>query len=111
MFHSDAEVEQLRVITTAFGTAYQRLRGIAMGKGDFSWQLKPKVHKFMHMPFLASVMNVRCASCYADESAVGTTCGVWKRSVAGRYKRHVQRNVLTKRWLAVLLRFELEGDA
>ena len=109
MFLDDATLARFREIVFDFGIAYQYLRAWAEENRLLMWQVRPKSHKAMHMPLVASVINPRCVSNYADESQIGTTTRVWKGSVTGRYKAHVQRTVLAKRWLAVLLRYE-RGD-
>jgi len=106
MFLDAQSLERFQTVVYDFGIALQRLRACALDNHDLSWQVRPTTHKAMHLPLMASVINPRLVSNYADESQIGTTTRVWKGSVSGRYKAHVQRIVLAKRWLAVLLRYE-----
>ena len=55
---------------------------------------------------MAKLLNPGEISCYADESSIGSTAKVWKRSLAGRHDQVNQRNVLAKRVLGVLVRLE-----
>ena len=109
MFLDDATLHQFRELVGGFGVSLQYLRSWAETNHRLMWQVRPKAHKAMHLPQLAAIINPRYVDNYADESQIGTSTRVWKGSVAGRYKAHVQRTVLAKRWLAVLLRYE-RGD-
>eukprot|EP00959_Pyramimonas_sp_CCMP1952_P033536 704065-Pyramimonas_sp.AAC.1 len=60
----------------------------------------------MHIPEQAAIINPKFENCYIDESLIGSTQKVWKASVHGKYAAHVQRAVLAKRWLSVVLRLE-----
>ncbi len=106
-FLTNDEVNALRRACLDFGVAYMRLRDIARTEGLLLWPVRPKVHKMQHFPLLSEVMNPRFIQNYIEESLVGTTTTVWKRSVKGRYEEHVQRVVLMKRVVGVLLRFEM----
>ena len=106
MFLDAPSLGRFQTVVSEFGVALQRLRAWAEDRHELSWQVRPKAHKTMHLPFIASVINPRSVSNYADESQIGTTTRVWKGSVSGRYKAHVQRIVLAKRLRAVLLRYE-----
>ena len=106
MFLSEDEVNTLQGHTTAFGLAYQRLRNLANTEEQLLWPVRPKVHKMQHVPELAGVINPVHAQCYGDESLMGTTAAVWRRSMSGRYKKNVQSVVLTKRLTGLLLRLD-----
>lgn len=106
MFMTDAQLQRLRLVVDNFGIALQSLRGEAEARNQLVYQVRPKVHKAMHLPLFASIINPRCVNCYVDESQMGTSQRVWRASVKGKYSNHVQRTVLAKRWLALLLRFE-----
>ena len=101
---------QLRACCSNFGVFYGRLRALARRSNTLSWPVRPKVHKLMHIPETAACINPRHCQCYVEESVVGTVAQTWKKSVAGRYERTVQRTVLAKRLTALLLRFELGED-
>ena len=107
MFLSDDALSRLRTNILDLGIAYQRLRQFACDANRLEWGVKPKLHKLQHIPFFAASINPRCVHCYGAESLIGTTCQVWKACVDGRFREHVQMNVLVKRLLGLLLRFEL----
>ena len=107
MFMSPASVRRLRLVCERFGTAFMSLREAARMDNMLAWQVTTKVHKMQHMPTMAKLMNPRAISCYAFESAIGTTTTVWKRSLNGRHQQVNQGHVLAKRVLGVLLRWEV----
>ena len=47
---------------------------------------------------------------YTEESSVGTVAKVWAHSANGRYRRTVQRMVLLKRLVALMIRLETDDD-
>jgi len=105
MFMSDECIERLQVVCITFGGAYLRCREHARRANVLVWPVKMKAHKMQHVPMMCRVINPICIQCYADESLIGTTTKVWKRSIAGRYHNFAQRNVLLKRLVALLVRF------
>ena len=107
MFVSDEGVARLRAACVQLGTEYQRLREFSRAADRQDWHITPKVHKLLHYPFLATIINPKATQNYGEESHIGTITTTWKRSISGRYTRNVQANVLTKRIVALLLRFEL----
>ena len=107
MILTDEQVEQLSHICVAFGTSYQRLRGLCASQRRLFWQVKPKTHKMQHFPMYAAIVNPYYLGCYAGEGLIGSACKAWQRSVAGRWRPAGQRNVLAKRSLSVWLRFDL----
>ena len=107
-FLSDTSLRTLRAHVIEFGTSYQRLRELSRQSGQLAFPVRPKIHKFQHLPLLAEYINPRVVQAYAEESLVGTVTRTWKGSVAGRYHSRVQEVVLVKRVTALLLRFELE---
>lgn len=106
-FMTDASIDRLKEVCIVFGGGFMRCRENARKQGELSWRVTPKVHKMQHIPAMCALMNPRFVSCYSEESQIGTTLRVWKRSVSGRYKAAVQRNVLTKRLLGLFLRLEI----
>jgi hypothetical protein len=106
MFFTDAELQSLQDAVGEFGIGLQSLRGLAAADHSLLWQVRPKAHKAMHIPFFANIINPSAVNCYADESQMGTSQKVWRASVKGKYQQHIQRSVLAKRWLALVLRFE-----
>lgn len=106
MFPSPTAVAQLKVVTQSFGSNYMWSRELAKQAGDLMFPVRPKVHKMMHFPAWAQVVNPRSIHAYAEESSVGTTTKVWKASMDGKYQKTVQMNVLTKRLAGFFLRLE-----
>ena len=108
MFMSAAELRGLADACDDMGASLQGLRGLAAARNELVWQVRPKCHKAMHLPYFASVINPHSLNCYVRESQVGTSQRVWRASVQGRWVLHAQRTVLAKRWLGLLLRLEAE---
>lgn len=106
MFMKDAEVRALADACDEMGVSLQGLRHFAASRNELAWQVRPKCHKAMHLPMFASVINPYYLNCYVRESQVGTSQRVWRSSVHGQWGPHVQRTVLAKRWLGLLLRLE-----
>ena len=69
--------------------------------------VKPTQHKMQHLPVFAAAINPRFLQCYAEESLVGTSAVIWRKTMAGQYHRVAQRTVLVKRFVGLLLRLEL----
>ena len=106
MFLTDDELLRFDNAVVGFGVAMQGLREWGRSRSLDVWQVRPKLHKAMHLPLMSTMINPRCVSCYINESQIGTTTRTWKGSVSGRYKGHVQKTVLGKRWLGAILRLE-----
>ena len=106
MFPSVSEQQKMKYAIDDMGIALQTLRSFAQDRHELVWHDHPKAHKAMRLPLFASIINPRYVNCYASESQVGTCQKVWRSSVKGKYGPHVQRNVLAKRWLALLLRLD-----
>ena len=107
MFPTDEEVATFRAACLEFGRCFMRLRELARRAHVYGFQCKPKVHKLQHLPFIMEHINPRWVQCYDEESIIGTVVATWKGSKAGRYHANVQKVVLTKRLVAVFLRFDL----
>ena len=111
MFMSAQSIHKLQVACVEFGAAYLRCREHARVSGALAWPVRIKMHKMQHVPLMCRVINPIFVQCYAEESLIGTTAKVYKKSIAGRYHNFAQRNVLIKRLVALLLRFhEYEVD-
>ena len=106
IFMSSRAVDRVKHICAEFGTSFMILRDICCRSSELSFSVKPKVHKMQHLPMLCTIINPRFVQCYGEESLIGTTVKVWKKSMSGRYESVVQRNVLTKRLLGLFLRLE-----
>ena len=110
MFLSDAEKATLGQVVLRLGVAYQKLHNLSQASNCMRFPVKPKLHKMCHFPFVAGSINRTAVSCYASESHIGTLGKVWQKSISGRWTAACQEIVLRKRWLAILLRFELKLD-
>jgi hypothetical protein len=108
MFMSDAELESFEQITLDLVTTLQTLRAEGQMQSTLTWHIKPKSHKLCHLPLYASLVNPRFVGCYKDESHVGTVCKAWKASMSGRFQDHVEKTVLVKRFLGVVIRYEVD---
>ena len=53
---------------------------------------------------LCTIINPKFVQCDGEESLIGTTAKVWKRSMSVRYESVVQRNALSL--LGLFLRLE-----
>ena len=110
MFLTPAALCRLRAVCDDFGLHYGRLRALCARSALFAFPNRPKINKLLHMPDTAASINPRHCQCYDEESAVGSVAATWKGSKYGRYHSTVQRVVLVKRIVALLLRFELACD-
>ena len=66
----------------------------------------PKVHYMQHFIELCELINPRFVQVYKEESHIGTMTQIWARSARGRYRRSAQCTVLTKRVVALVIRWE-----
>jgi len=107
LFVSDAALATLRACTDDFGLAYQELREWARTRRLLFFNVRPKTHGMMHVPEYAAVLNPRWVQNYSEESLIGSTCAIWKRSARGRYHAGIQRTVLVKRATGLFLRLEM----
>lgn len=105
-FISIAEETRLQQVCSRFGNNFLHLREHSRRSEVNAFQVKPNIHKMMHVPMLARVLNPRYVQNYCEESLVGTCTKVWARSVAGRYRQHAQPTVLTNKLVGQLLRYE-----
>ena len=106
-FLPDHVLNRFQEVCLSFDEAYQELRSISADRGLLCFPVRPKCHRMQHLPRCARTINPVALQCYAEESLVGTTTTVWKRSVAGRYDGVVQETVLTKRLTGLLLRLQV----
>ena len=103
---SEDAIARIRRVCVDFGMHFQLLKEYCRENHIFAFNVKPKVHNMQHTPMICEVINPRFIQCYGEESLIGTTTKVWKRSMNGRYKKNVQKSVLAKRNLGLLMRFE-----
>ena len=108
MIMNDDELNALDDTCADLGIALQSLRHAASIRKELVWQVRPKAHKAMHLPFFASVVNPHFLNCYVRESQIGTSQKVWRSVVKGVWRPHAQKTVIAKRWLGVLLRVEAD---
>ena len=105
MFMNAAQVSHIKDVCVAFGIDYQTCREQGRLAGHLVFPVRTKVHKMQHLQLCCEVINPIYVQCYAEESLIGTSTKVWKKPIAGRWKRVAQRNVLVKRLTALLIRF------
>ena len=108
-FLSDVEKRALMQVLNKFSASLQQLRELARRQSVFAWQMTPKTHMINHFHCFSGVVNPRYLQNYEEESSVGTVAKVWKLSANGRYSRTVQRMVLLKRLVALMVRLETDG--
>ena len=100
------EKVRLAKVVELFGVSFQWCREYSRRENVFAFEVTPKVHKTMHLPFIAVITNPGRNNNYAEESMVGSMTKVWKASKSGRYKRNVQLVTIMKRLLGVFMRLE-----
>ena len=108
VFMSASEVSELRRALLRLGASVMQLRELARQRRLLAWRITPKMHMVQHVAALAALINPRFVQNYCEESQVGSTTQVWSRSARGRYRRTVQRLVLVKRLVALVVRLERE---
>ena len=105
IFLSQDGIRALRRSLLALGAGMQTLRTLTGPEGFFGWQIRPKVHIAQHFDLQAQLgINPRWCQNYTEESAIGSTTRVWKRSATGKYRAVIQRLVLLKRLVALAIR-------
>ena len=105
-FMSENALANLSGMCASFGEIYMRLRATCCARNVLAWEVTPKVHRMQHIPLYAGIMNPSFVQCYGEESLIGTTTKVWKKSLASRWERGVQRRVLLKRMCGLFLRLD-----
>lgn len=99
-------LRELQAICDRFAENYMRAREYCRQHTILAWEVTPKVHKLGHVVMYSRLLIPRKLAAYSEESAIGSTCKVWSRCLAGRYTAVVQRNVLAKRLLGAIIRLE-----
>ena len=107
MFLSEDTERRVQDACTSLGLCFMRLRESMRRLGKLYFRITPKVHRWMHIPMYCSVLNPRWVQNYAEESLMGSVSLVYQRAMRGKYMDLVQRDVLVRRNLALLLRLEL----
>ena len=105
-FFPDEQLVRLKDLVQKFGTTFQCCREMSRQRSFMAFQVTSKVHKTMHIPLIASIINPAFCVNYAEESNVGTTTRIWKAAKHGRYRARIQRVVLLRRLLAMSMRLE-----
>ena len=59
-----------------------------------------------HLGFYSEVFNPRYIQTSMEDFLIGTVTRVWQKAMRGNYANFAQSNVLLRRLLAVILRFE-----
>ena len=81
----------------------QLLRNRAKEAKQLLWHIVPKTHYMQHFPAEARLIKPRLVQWYIEESYIGKVSKVWASSKSGPHKDTVQRVVLVKYlvWLVV----------
>ena len=98
IFMTDPEQLALQKACDNLGLSFQVLRHLSEKDGLLLWQIKPKVHIAMHVPFQAGLINPKNLQNYGEESLIGKVTGVWESSANGPYHASIQKQALVK-WL------------
>ena len=110
MWLSQPELADLKTAAAKFGLNYQWCREQSRIYRVLAYRVTPKVHRIQHLPEFAGLINPRCLTNYAEEGTVGSVTRIFKMSKFGRYEENVQKVVLAKRLLGLLLRMEGYDD-
>ena len=103
---SDESLRRLETVLIIIGEEWVHLREVARLAGHAHWKISTKTRKQQHTLVYARALNPRFVQCYIEESQMGTSLLVWRKSMAGVYEGGVQEMVLLKRTLGLLLRFD-----
>ena len=97
------QLDAFTVATEGVGKYIQLLRSRAKEQRQLLWHIVPKTHHMQHFPTEAKLINPRLVQCYIEESYIGKVAKIWASSKNGPYKETVQRIVLLKYlvWLVV----------
>ena len=106
MFLEEDEVRRVRELCVSIGHRMLRLRAWARRCHLHVFQIKPKMHKMQHLGLYSEVFNPRYIQNYMEESLIGTVTRVWQKAMRGNYADFAQSNVLLRRLLAVIFRYE-----
>ena len=106
MFLEDHELTRLDEVIPSIGVKVQRLRAWARARELLVFQVKPKMHKLQHLLLYAEALNPRHVQNYLEESLIGTVTKIWHIAMRGNYVSDAQSNVLLRRTLGLLLRWE-----
>ena len=107
MFLSVEALRELESHCFDFGESFQRLREHGRTNNHLVCRITPKVHKMQHVPYMAELINPAFVQVYGEESLVGTTTKVYKKSMSGRYRKALQRTVLRKRVAGFFFNLEM----
>ena len=103
IFLPPGALSEVRRVVLRLGVSIQQLREFARLSGEMSWNMTPKKHCSQHFVSQAAIWNPIFVQCYEEESQIGSTTCVWKRSCSGRYRSGVQRMVLLKRLVSAVV--------
>ena len=96
MFLSDASKLELSETMQELGDCLQTLRNLCEVRGWLMWQILPKSHYAMHLPWQSCLINSRYTQCYTSESLIGRITRIWHSAAIGRYHEVVQFTVCMK---------------
>ena len=95
-FFTERQQMELTEACYKLGYHYQRLRVLCDACGWLYFQIKPKTHMAMHVPFFGNSSIPDGFNVNWSESMIGVVTQIWEGSVSGPYHATVQRTVLLK---------------
>ena len=105
-FLSADELRNVEHNLLRLGQNYGRLSALAAESGEQMWRMTPKLHYAVgHLSEQVLLVNPRFVQTYGSESLVGKIAAVYKNSQDGPFAAGLQRKVLTKYRLGLLLLF------
>ena len=102
-FMGTAEVEELEACIRTIGRHWMVLREQSRRRRRNAWQVRPKLHYFMHLGSQARLINPRAVQVYQQESLVGRIAKIWRMCAQGVYAPNVQEYTLGRYWTALEL--------
>ena len=107
LFFEDEELifldEQLHLV----GKYHQVCRQLCKDRNSFNFQIKQKAHYAQHLGMWARLINPRAVQNYVEEGFMGKVQKMWRASCQGPYAKTVQKTVLMKYLVLLIIEFEL----
>ena len=107
VFFTKEQLAQYRMHILTVGKYWMLLRDMSRMDECMEWYITPKVHAFQHLAYQAELINPRYVQNDAEESLIGVLTRIYHNSANGPYKRTVQKVVLYKYFLYMVLLFNL----
>ena len=106
-FCTPAEEVAFSSAVASLGTAFFVLRNLSEGAGECMWQIKPKIHATMHLPYENELISPQAMQNYNEESLMGVVTKTWKASCSGPFRAGITKITLIKRMVVWLLDMEV----